>query len=79
MVKLSDHLRLNLLALGETKDSNLLPTLLEVEPVSVTVSTLPVKTFSFPILKSTQLSFLIILSSFRAGLEVVTRGDSQGP
>ena len=56
-----DHfLALNLLAFGEIIDSNLFPTLLFVEPVSTKVSTLPVKPFSRPILKSTQLSFFIV-------------------
>ena len=58
-------------------DSNLFPILLLFEAVSAMVSTFPVKTFSFPILKSTQESFLIVLSSFRSGFPDVNRGESQ--
>jgi hypothetical protein len=73
----NDHfLVLNLLTLGMATDSKRFPTLLVFEAVSAIVSTLPVKTFSFPILKSTQLSFLIVLSSFLTGLLEVKRGDS---
>lgn len=57
-------------------DSNFLPTLLVVDPVSLTVFTFPVNTFSFPILKSTQLSFFILSCSLRAGFEDIKRGDS---
>lgn len=58
-------------------DSNLFPILLLFEAVSAMVSTFPVNTFSFPILKSTQESFLIVLSSFRSGFPDVKRGESQ--
>ena len=71
-------LELNLLILGIKTDSNLRPTLLLVEPLSTTVSTFPVKRFSFPILNSTQLSFFVNFSwALRAGLEEVKSGDSQ--
>ena len=70
-------LALNLLTLGITTDSNLFPTELFVEAVSAIVSTLPVNTFSFPILKSRQLSFFKVLSCLRAGLAEVKRGESQ--
>jgi hypothetical protein len=63
--------------LGDIIDSNLLPTLLLVEPTSATVSTFPVNKFYLPITKSTQLSFLIFLSSFLTGLAEIKRGDSQ--
>jgi hypothetical protein len=69
---------LNLLTLGNGTDSKRLPTLLALlDAVSAIVSTLPVKTFSFPILKSTQLSFLMVLSIFLAGLPDMSRGESQ--
>ena len=75
---MNDHfLELNLLTLGEIIDSNRLPTLLLVEPVSTKVSTFPVKPFSRPILKSTQLSFFIVFFSNLSWFDVVRRGDSQ--
>lgn len=77
-VTINDHLlTLNLLILGMATDSNCFPTELAVELVYNTVSTFPVNTFSFPILNSTQLSFLVSFSILRAGLLEVKIGESQ--
>ena len=74
-MNLNHFLVINLLILGISIDSNFLPILFVVELVSAIVSTLPVNTFSLAILKSTQLSFLVIFSIFLAGLELKRRGD----